>query len=100
MKMLLTIMLLVPLLAQAEKKEDPTTFDKQVTCVPTEMLFKALGDNDFKELPIWSGKENETTWGIVANEQTGTWTLIQFTEKIACIIGTGTKNSIADRYSS
>lgn len=68
------------------------TVQKPVECVNTETLFQGLIGSDYKEKPIWLGIEPGATlskYSLFVNEQTKTWTLIQFDAKMACVLGTG-----------
>lgn len=70
----------------------PVTVQKPVDCVNTETLFQGLIGSDYKEKPIWLGIERGATlskYSLFVNEQTKTWTLIQFDAKMACVLGTG-----------
>jgi len=65
---------------------------KTVECVDAETLFQGLIGSDYKEKSIWMGIEsgaNLPKYSLFVNEQTKTWTLIQFDDKIACVLGTG-----------
>jgi len=88
MKYLLLLVLLVVGLVAAQS----VIVQKPVKCVETEALFQGLIGSDYKEKPIWLGVESDATlskYSLFVNEQTKTWTLIQFDEKIACVLGTG-----------
>ena len=68
------------------------TIQKPVECVDTETLFRALISSDYEENPIWLGIQPGATlsrYSLFMNEKTKTWTLVQFNEKIACVLGTG-----------
>jgi len=68
------------------------TIQKPVECAETETVFRGLISNNYKEKPIWWGIESGTNmskYSLFVNEQTKTWTLIQFNEKIACVLGAG-----------
>ena len=68
------------------------TVQKPVECADTALLLQGLGSSNYKEKPIWWGIEPGATvsrYSLFMNEQTKTWTLIQFNEKIACVLGTG-----------
>jgi len=72
------------------------TVQKPVECADTATLLRGLSGSDYKETPIWWGIEPGATvskYSLFVNEKTKTWTLIQFDEKIACVLGTG-ENSI------
>lgn len=68
------------------------TVQKSVQCVDAATLLQGLTGSNYKERPIWLGIESDATlsrYSLFVNEETKTWTLIQFDEKIACVLGTG-----------
>ena len=68
------------------------TVQKPVECADTATLLRGLSGSDYKEKPIWFGIEPGATvsrYSLFVNEETKSWTLIQFDEKIACVLGTG-----------
>jgi hypothetical protein len=68
------------------------TVQKPIECADTVTLLQGLIGNDYKEKPIWLGIEPGATvsrYSLFVNEETKSWTLIQFDEKIACVLGTG-----------
>ena len=68
------------------------TMQKPVECADTEILFRGLIGSNYKEKPMWLGVESSASlpkYSLFVNDETKTWTLIQFDEKIACVIGTG-----------
>jgi hypothetical protein len=65
---------------------------KTIGCISTEIMLKGLSGSDYKEKPIWMGIESDapmSKYSLFVNDDTKTWTLIQFDEKIACVLGTG-----------
>jgi hypothetical protein len=92
MKYFLLLTLLVVKLASAQS----ATVQKPIECTETQILLRGLGSSDYKEKPIWWGIESETAlsrYSLFVNDQTKTWTLIQFNETLACILGTGENSS-------
>ena len=88
MKYLLLLVLSVVGLVTAQS----VTVQKPVECADTQTLFRGLIGSDYKEKPIWLGVDPVSTlsrYSLFVNEKTKTWTLIQFDEKIACVLGTG-----------
>ena len=84
---LLTVMLVLGL-AVAQS----VTVQKPLECADTATLLRGLSGSDYKEKPIWFGIEPGVTvsrYSLFVNEETKSWTLIQFDEKIACVLGTG-----------
>ena len=68
------------------------TVQKPIECADTATLLRGLGSSDYKEKPTWWGIEPGDTlakYSLFVNEETKSWTLIQFDEKIACVLGTG-----------
>lgn len=77
--------LLLPALAFAQ----PVTVEKPIVCEKTKLVIEGLQQGEYKEQPIWMGVDKTSRYSLFANEKTQTWTLIQFNETIACILGTG-----------
>jgi hypothetical protein len=68
------------------------TVQKPIECADTATLLRGLSGSDYKEKPIWWGIEPGATvsrYSLFVNEETKSWTLIQFDDKIACVLGTG-----------
>jgi hypothetical protein len=88
MKYLLLLVVLVIGIVTAQS----VTVQKPVECVNTETLFQGLISSNYKEKPIWLGIQSDAPlpkYSLFVNEQTKSWTLVQFDEKIACVLGTG-----------
>lgn len=67
---------------------------KPVLCFQPEKLIKEL--TDLGEQPIWFGValDNKSYYTLTVNDRTNEWTLLQFDDKNACIIGLGKDNKI------
>ena len=85
MRELLLGVLLLPALAIAQ----PVTVEKPVICDKTEKVIEGLQKGQYKETPYWVGQDDKSKYALFSNEKTRTWTMIQFNENIACIIGAG-----------
>lgn len=77
------------------------TTEKTMVCDSAQKIMKALLADNFKEMPIWIGKsdQDDSKYSIFSNEKTKTWTILQFNDKIACILGTGTDSNSLDMNS-
>ena len=84
MKKFLISVLLLPVLAVAQ---EPVIVEKPVVCDKIETILNTL-TKEFSEKPIWLGVAGDSNYSVFVNKK-GAWTIIQFTEKVACIIGTG-----------
>ena len=88
MKYLLLLGLVVVGLVTAQS----VTVQKPTECADTATLLRGLAGSDYKEKPIWWGIEPGATlsrYSLFVNDETKSWTLIQFDDKIACVLGTG-----------
>jgi len=67
----------------------PIVMEKEINCGRTADVFAALHQS-YEEKPIWLGVDEEgVNFVILANKKTGSWTIIQFTDKVACSLGAG-----------
>jgi hypothetical protein len=85
MKKLLFSALLLPAMGLTQ----PIIADKEVVCEKTEIIIGNLQRGQYKESPVWVGRGDNDQYALFTNEQTKTWTIIQFNDSVACIIGAG-----------
>ena len=85
--------LLLPALAYP----DPVKVDKEVFCDDTKKIVNALISNDYKESPQWMGQDDTSKYMLFANEKTGSWTIIQFNEQFACVLGVGDGHKLVNK---
>lgn len=72
----------------------PITMEKKVNCGKTADVFAALQES-YQEIPIWVGTDEEGVNSVIlANKKTGSWTFLQFTDKVACSLGVGVKHKL------
>lgn len=70
----------------------PMTTKKEVYCDKTEQMIKDLRSQDYQEEPIWLGKEKDSkapNYTLFVNPETKSWTIIQFNNDMACVLGAG-----------
>lgn len=83
---------LLSLLAVGAASSQTMTSQKPVECFDTEPLFRGLMGTEYKERPVWGGVEPGAAiskYILFVNQETKAWTLIQFDEKVSCVLGTG-----------
>jgi len=86
MRLALLTILLVPFMAFAE---EPVTVNKEVFCTTTTTMLSAVRSS-YGEYPVWHGDtEGEGSVVITANPTTNSWSIIQYNEKVACILEVG-----------
>ena len=66
--------------------------EKPVVCGKPELMFKELSAT-YGEKVFWAGQGEETTYLLWVNAKTNSWTLVQSTKALSCIIGTGNNNN-------
>ena len=78
-----------------------TTTKKEVYCDNTDKLLLILQNGEFEETPIWFGKGDgkAPNYSLLVNQKTKSWTMIQFNNEIACVIGTGENFNLLDKKS-
>jgi hypothetical protein len=62
--------------------------EKPVVCSNLKTIVETISQ-DFQEQPAWRGNDSNSKYIMFANDKTGSWTLIQYSDKIACVIGSG-----------
>lgn len=69
---------------------EPTIMGKKVVCDDKNTVFKIISEK-FNEVPQWWGQspQHNTQSILTVNNTTGTWSLIEFNETIACIVSEG-----------
>ena len=83
-----SILFLTSLVAHAR---DPQTRNKKVVCADPKTVIEGLtADSD--EQPFWTGVADKTKFILFVNSQTGTWSLVQYDNKIACVLGVGNRS--------
>lgn len=68
--------------------------EKPVVCSDTKTVIETVSGPDWKEQPFWTGKDTLSRYVMMVNEKSKTWTLIQFKDDIACVIGTGEGHNV------
>jgi hypothetical protein len=63
---------------------------KSVICDKTVSIMSALKEK-YQEEPIWLGTDirDDTKYALFVNSKEGSWTLLQFTVELSCILGVG-----------
>ena len=62
--------------------------DKPVTCSDPKTVIEGLSDQ-YQEQPCWSGRGTESKYVLFVNPKTGSWSMVEYNDKVACVVGTG-----------
>lgn len=98
-KNLMAILLLLPAISMAQ----PIILNNRMLCNETRIVLSEISKSEHKEVPLWIGevsKEDNIKVAIVANEKTGSWTLLQYNEVVTCIMAVGEGFRFADKKKS
>jgi hypothetical protein len=78
-------------LASSIANAAPIERRKVVMCDKVETVFRTVFE-EFEEEPVWYAKDipTPTQYIITASVKNDTWTLIQFDDTQACVLGVGT----------
>lgn len=83
------------------QSNNPTEMSKSVICDDTRTIVSFVMER-YKEVPVWTAQDgdNQSRYVLMINSNTGSWTLLQYTPQVACILGVGTKSNLATDKSS
>jgi hypothetical protein len=78
-------------LASSIATATPIERRKVVMCDAVETVFRTVFE-EFKEKPVWFANDlpTPTQYVITASVENDTWTLIQYVDTQACVLGVGT----------
>ena len=79
---------MVSVIAFALAQSTAVEINKKVVCDDTKTLLDTLL-NEYKESPVWAGTDDKSKYSLLINQETGTWTMIQFDKNTTCILGVG-----------
>ena len=88
MKKLIVFLLMASVIAVALAQSTAVEINKKVVCDDTKTLLDTLL-NEYKESPVWAGTDDKSRYSLLINQETGTWTMIQFDKDITCVLGIG-----------
>jgi len=67
--------------------------NKPLKCSDAQAVVKYFADTH-KEKPVWVGKSvHNTRITLMVNKETGSWTMIEYDDRLACVLGAGEENS-------
>lgn len=69
---------------------------KDVVCDNKKELFDWVQTNEYQEKLIWMGDSplSKTKLAVISNKDTGTWTIIEFNDKYACVLSVGISSKL------
>lgn len=90
--MLLLLLSISPGLLAQEWTEIKNT----VICGPFRDMVRVLTQEKYNELPLWVGQseQDRTSFTLFLNAERGNFTLLQYYQDRACILGTGQTSDI------
>ena len=95
MKKLIALVLMASCIAFALAQSTAVEINKKVVCDDTKSLLDTLL-NEYQESPVWAGTDEKSKYSLLINQETGTWTIIQFDKNTTCILGVGENSRLID----
>jgi len=86
------LILLFPGIALAQ----PTIENKEVVCDKAERVFSLLTNQKYKEVPSWLGVSSRSKFILFVNQNKNTWSMVEYDNDYACIIGAGGGSEFVD----
>ncbi len=78
----------------ANAQDEISLVNKPVYCSSLKLVIETVTSPEYREEPVWSGRDEKSKYIMTANRKTGTWTFIQYNDNIACVIGVGDKGKM------
>lgn len=74
---------------------------KTVVCDETRKVVSIIMER-YKEAPVWTALDSDgnSRYVLLVNPKTNSWTLLQYTPDVACILGVGNESNIASSKST
>ena len=89
MKQLIAAAFAAIFITAAAAQSTKFTIDRTLVCDDTKKIVNELMNGEYKESPVWGGIDDKTKFMLLVNQSTGTWTIIQFTSGVGCLLGAG-----------
>ena len=80
--------LIILLLGFSSLVSNAEEFAKSIVCSDLKSVIEYVS-SEFVEVPFWVGKDENSKYVLMVNTSTKTWTMIEYDDKVACIIGSG-----------
>lgn len=73
---------------------EPFEIEKPVLCSDLKTVIESMSGPDWAEMPFWVGKDARSRYVLLVNQKTKTWTIVQYNDQIACVLGTGVGHTV------
>lgn len=67
--------------------------EKTVVCSSLKNVIEYVS-GQFDEVPFWNGVDDNSKYILMVNQLTKSWTMIQYQDNDACVIGTGNRANL------
>ena len=91
-----TVALLCCLTSLIAHAQELIQLQKPLKCSNAEFVITHFA-NEYGETPVWVGKSDTNSHiTLLANKEKKTWTVVEYTDTTACVLGSGTAGSNPD----
>ena len=88
----LAVAMILILTSLVSSARDPVNSKKPVVCADPKTVIEGLtADSD--EQPFWNGSSNKSKFILFVNTKTRTWSLVEYDNKTACVLGVGERST-------
>jgi len=88
-----TMALLFCLISSIAHAQQIIDLNKAMKCSDAQVVMNYFVDTH-KEIPVWVGKSvHNTHVTLLMNRETRSWTMIEYDDKLACVLGAGEDKS-------
>lgn len=85
-------LVLLPLVTWGNRGQFTVTEGKKtVVCAPVHDVLEFLS-SEFEEQEQWRGLGSDSVTSLWHNPDTGSWTVVEFDQNMACLLATGTRS--------
>ena len=79
----------------ADAQEDRVVIEayKTVACSSVKNMIEFVS-GEYQEIPQWSGVGTATKFILMVNKKSGTWTMIEYNDDLACMIAHGARSTV------
>ena len=88
-----TMAVLFCLISSIAHAQQIIDLNKAMKCSDAQVVMNYFVDTH-KEIPVWVGKSvHNTNITLLMNRETGSWTVIEYDTRLACVLGAGEDRS-------
>lgn len=89
----LTVAFLLGLTSFVAHAQKEIIVEKPVFCSSLKIVIETI-TGTYQEEPFWRGADEKSKFLMTVNPKSGSWTMIQYNDQIACVLGVGNNSKV------